>query len=41
MMKKIELKQEDYSEIDFSKIIDIPSVKSEDGKLIIELKLKE
>ena len=41
MMKKIELKQEDYPDMDFNKIIDIPSVKSEEGKLIIELKLKE
>lgn len=35
--KTIELKQEDFNEIDFSKIKNIPSVEVVDGKMVISI----
>ncbi len=39
MKKKIILKNEDYKDIDFTKIKDITGVESKNGELVIELKL--
>jgi hypothetical protein len=39
-MEQIILKQEDF-EIDFSKIKNIPKVETKEGKLIIDIELKD
>ena len=41
MKTKLEILQSDFPEIDFSKVIDIPSVESLKDKLVIELEIKD
>ena len=41
MMKQIKLNQEDFKDIDFSKIKNIPKVESNEKELIIDLELED